>query len=271
MKKVRGLAVIGAVLALFSACLSFQIGFQFTKFGEFAPPEDPEAYAAIMAEPISSTDIWLLIPASLCAAGGILGLIAAAIAGKSPRSAGLMLIISSVICVFTAFGITASILFILGAIFSFFPKAPPDAANLEAPGPTGAQKAAAALCVIGTTLSVSISLISAVLGAYVLFPNDSVIYSLPPDNSNMINAFYLSWLIFGILGFIGGILGVFSCFSIQKSAKKAGILMIFAAVLCIGICYLIPTILLAISAVLMFRAARSQAIVQPENAPADSQ
>lgn len=269
--RIRVLAVMGTVLALFSAYLSFQMGFHFAKFGEFAPPQDPEAYAAIMAEPISPSDIWLLAPAFLCAAGGILGLIAAVIVGKSSRSVSVMFIISSVICIFTVFGITATILFIIAAVFSFFPKTQPGDAISEKRSPAGPRKPAVTLGVIGIVLSLSVSLISAFISGYVLIPNDHVIHTRPFSFSDALDMMYLSQFVFGILGFVGGVLGISSCVALRNNAKKAGILMIFAAVLCIEVCYFIPTILFAISAVFMFRASRGQTIAEPENGPADTQ
>lgn len=265
MNKIRVLAIVGAVLAILSAVLSCSIAYQFAKFGEFSPPPGSEAYRVAMAEPLSSYDIPLFIPAALCVCGGALGILAAVLTEKKNRPAGTILIISSVISIFTIFGITATILFIIAAVFSFSSNGT-GSHKLKA---NGFRKAAITLCIIGAVLSISISLVLVFIAGYTIFPNDNVIAS--PDSG--IYDMILIGFILDVIGLAGGVLGVFSVLALRGKIKKAGVLMIIAAVLCVRTCWYIPSILFIISAVLTFVYANKQNSLQPveENTePADS-
>ncbi len=71
----------------------------------------------------------------LSAIGGAMGLIAGIIVKKSNVAAGVLMIISAVICLIVFFNFVSMILFILGAVFAFVKEKPQYAAQPYPPQP----------------------------------------------------------------------------------------------------------------------------------------
>lgn len=246
----RVIAIIASVLALLCTYLSFQIGFKWAKFGEFAPPEDPDTYAAIMAEPLDSADIFFLAPAALCLVGTGLGAAGAVLIQRRRRLSGGLFVASAVLCIFTLVGVLASLLFIAGAILAFI-SAGRQPVTTQPANASFRPRAIAAISITACTFAIIASLL-------VLFWGIFQISTYHPDETDAFFGLYRSLytfgvysLISGILGTTGAALGIVGMNFEKKKRRRAGIFIIIAAVFCVGLFVCILTVLLLLGALNM--------------------
>ena len=246
----RVIAIIASVLALLCTYLSFQMGFKWAKFGEFAPPEDPDAYAAIMAEPLDSADIFFLAPAALCLVGAGLGVAGAVLIQRRRRLSGGLFVASAVLCIFTIVGILPSILFIVGAVLAFI-SAGRQPITAQPANASSRPRAVAAISITACTFAIIVSLL-------ILFFGIFRISTYHPDDTNIFYGLYPSLyalgiysLISGILGTTGAVLGIAGMNFGKKKRLWSGIFIIVAAIFCVRLFACILTALLLLGALYM--------------------
>ncbi len=249
MMRTAGLviSIIAVLLALFCAYLSFQIGFSWAKFGEFAPV-DQEAYEAQMAKPLETGDVFFLVPSALCTIGAGLGIAGSVLLRRKARLSGALFVASAVLCIFTIVGVISTVLFIVCGVLAFIsagrqPGIPQSANAHSRPA------AVAVISVTTCTFAIIASLLALFLGLFQVstYHPDKGLSDLYPSQLSM--GVYL--LICGILGTTGGILGIAGLSLGRKKRLRLGIAMVAAAVFCIPWFACVLTALLVLGSLYM--------------------
>jgi hypothetical protein len=127
VKTGRDLAVFGGLLALFIGFLFITAVPNLIKYGDFKAPRSTAVTEQVEIKEYAGVLSAVAVAAgTICAVGGLMGFAGSALAVRSPRTAGRMMVAAGALAAFTIIGAAATAALALAGMREFdFASAPP--------------------------------------------------------------------------------------------------------------------------------------------------